>query len=935
MKKKLITMFAGLSLLTGLAPLMSGASAQVTGVTIDFAGATPTTYDHTTGGGKWGSGTINTDIERSLEGEDFACEDRVSFLTKIEVGNTSTLQSYGAMTFELNHSFTLDTTGQSGVALDEPVVVEITSGDSANSNDGGSTVTLLSTTKSGTIFTNGSEMFSKVRLTDVEAGEVIIIRSTVTINCLGGSSPTGNLQAKFDSASMTFVNGSTPVVPAEKLTAGAKTVDLKSVNRLSYPELSLSKTVTTQGGSCPGLETLTIEPDQTVRYCYALTNTSNTGGRLGAPAYNITEIYDDSGNYPDFTVNWNSGLTDIDSDGQLDDLAAGATANTVYEATFDGDKDTTLLNTAIVYGFDAPSGGGQISATDTATVFIDAPELVPSMTLDKLTNGSDSPTVIAGSDVTWTYLVSNTGNVPLVNVSVTDDQGVTVICPETSLAVAEQMTCTGSGKATVGPYSNKGTASALYETTTVTASDTSGYFGANPMISLLKKPDTQLVVQGETATFTISIENTGNVPLTDLNVADPSAPECVKSSSNLAVGSTWSYSCNLAGITEPLINTATVTAVWESVTVTSSDSAQVTVDYLPKIKVTKSANDTSIPESGQNVTFTVVVDNEGMDPFNLTSLVDDRFGNLDGVGSCDTPQVIAVGGSYSCSFVKLLKSETLTPHINEVTASGIDPESHPATAKDDATVNFTDVLPEIALSKVANPTAAKWTGDYVDYTLTLTNTSLESLIITSLIDDKFTLSAECSALIGDSLAPGASTQCILEDQFVSGAAGGSFTNTATVVGMDNESNMDTATASATVNFWWYGRTPGYWKNHPEAWPSPYLTTNFIQDLFAIPGSLLSGGNLDLDRTGGKDTLLAGLNYRGGSALSGGAQILMRAAIASLLNEAYYGADFPIATSASDLIAQVNVVLATQSRAQYVSFASYLDYWNNAVHASLP
>ena len=935
MKLKSLALFASFSLLLGVSPLINGASAQVSGVTIDFAGAEPTTYDHSTGGGKWQSGVINVDIERSLEGEDFACEDRVSYLTRVEVGNTPTLQGYGAMTYELDYSFTLDTTGQSGVALDEPVVVELTTGDSGNSHDGGSSVSLVSTSKSGPIFTSGATLGTKVRLTDVEAGEKIVLRTTLSLNCLSGSSPTGNLQAKFESASMIFTNGTTPVVPAEKLNSGAKTVDLKSANRISYPELSLAKTVTTQGISCPGLETITITPDQTIRYCYTVTNTSNSGGRLGAPAFNITQIFDDSGNYPDFTVNWMTGLTDIDSDGQVDDLAPGASANTYYEAAFDGDKDTTLLNTAIVYGSDASSGGNQISATDTATVFIDAPEFLPSITLNKLTNGSDSPTILAGTTVTWTYLVSNTGNVPVTNVSVIDDQGVTVICPETMLAIAGQMTCTATGTAIVGPYTNQGTATALYETTSVTASDSSGYFGANPGISLLKGPDTQIVIQGETATFTISVENTGNVPLSNLSVADPLAPLCIDSKATLAVGSTWTYSCSLADLVSPLTNTATVTAVWESVTVTSSDSAQVTVDYLPKIKVTKSASDTSIPESGQNVTFTVVVENQGMDPFNLTSLNDDRFGNLDGVGTCDVPQLIAVSGSYSCTFVKLLKSETLTSHINEVTASGTDPESHPATAKDDATVAFTDVLPEIALTKSANPTAARWTGDYIDYTLTVSNASLESLVISSLVDDKFTLSSECSALIGQTLAPGASKQCTLQDQLVSGTAGGSFTNTATVIGVDNESNIDSATASATVNFWWYGRTPGYWKNHPEAWPTPYLPSNFIQDVFVVPGALLNMGNLDLDKNGSKDSLLAGLNYRGGSTLSGGAQILMRAAIAALLNEANYGADFPIATSTSDLIAQVNVVLATQSRAQYVSFASYLDYWNNAVHASLP
>jgi hypothetical protein len=173
------------------------------------------------------------------------------------------------------------------------------------------------------------------------------------------------------------------------------------------------------------------------------------------------------------------------------------------------------------------------------------------------------------------------------------------------------------------------------------------------------------------------------------------------------------------------------------------------------------------------------------------------------------------------------------------------------------------------------------------------------------------------------------------DVLVSGVAGGTYTNTATVTGVDNEANSDSATASANVNFWWYGRTPGYWKNQPEAWVNGYLPGNFIQSVFNVPNSLLKSGELDLDRLSGKDTLMDGLSYRGGSTLSGGAQILFRAAIAALLNEAYYGADFPIATSTADLIAQVNAVLASGSRSTYVSFASYLDYWNNAVHASLP
>lgn len=933
--RKRISSIASALMVLGMMTMGAPANAQLNGVSVDFAAAEPTTYSHLTGGGVWNSGTINTDIVRSLEGKQFACMDKVSYLAKVTIGNTPQLQNLGAMTYEMLYAFTLDATGQSGVALNDPVSVAITTGDSANSNDGGSSVSVVDITKTGAIYTKGSEMFVKVRLTDAEAKETIVFRVTVEINCLAGARPTGNLQGRFEDAVMTFSNGTTAINPPENLGAGDKTIDLKTVGDISTPELSLQKTVTTQGASCPGVESLTITPDQTVRYCYTVTNISNAGAKLGAPAYNVTQIFDDSGNYPDFTVNWMSGLTDIDSDGQVDDLAAGASASAYYEVAFDGDSDTTLINLAMVYGNDAPTGGNQISASDSATVFIDAPEFVPSITINKTTNGSDSPTVLAGSAVNWSYLVTNTGNVPLTSIAVVDDQGVSVSCPETSLAVAGQMTCTASGTAIVGAYSNIGTVTANYETQTVSASDASSYFGANPKISLLKTPDTQVVIEGETATFTIAVTNTGNVALSNLNVADPLAPSCIKSETSLAVSQTVTYSCSLSNVLASFINTATATAVWESVTVTSTDTASVTVDFLPKINVTKTASDTSIPETGKNVTFTVVVENQGVDTFTMTSLVDDKFGNLNGVGTCSTPQTIAVSGQYSCTFTKLLKSETLTPHVNVVTASGSDPEGNTTSDSDDATVNFTDVLPDVGLTKVANPTAAKYTGELIDYTLTITNIGLESFVITSFVDDKFTLSAECLALIGQTLAPSASVSCTLLDQSVSGSAGGSFINTATVVGKDNENNLDTATATATVNFWWYGRTPGYWKNHPEAWPSPYAPTNQIQSVFAIPGALLSSGNLDLDRNGSRDNLMDGLGYRGGSALSGGAQILMRAAIASLLNETYYGADFPIATSPADLIAQVNVVLATQSRSQYVSFASYLDYWNNAVHASLP
>ena len=111
----------------------------------------------------------------------------------------------------------------------------------------------------------------------------------------------------------------------------------------------------------------------------------------------------------------------------------------------------------------------------------------PSVQIVKSTNGQDAneapgPTVVVGSPVTWTYVVTNTGTVSLANVSVLDDRNVTVTCPGTTVAVGQSMTCTGTGVATVGQYRNVGTVTASSSVGQVTDTDASHYFGQVPAV---------------------------------------------------------------------------------------------------------------------------------------------------------------------------------------------------------------------------------------------------------------------------------------------------------------------------------------------------------------------------------------------------------------------------------------------------------------------
>ena len=117
------------------------------------------------------------------------------------------------------------------------------------------------------------------------------------------------------------------------------------------------------------------------------------------------------------------------------------------------------------------------------------PTSYPKITIEKYTNGYDAdmapgPYIWVSDPVEWTYVVTNTGNTTLNNITVTDDKVSTISCPKSSLMSGETMTCTASGTATEGQYENKGCVVG-YASGSVKVSDCdmSHYYG--------KKKDTQ------------------------------------------------------------------------------------------------------------------------------------------------------------------------------------------------------------------------------------------------------------------------------------------------------------------------------------------------------------------------------------------------------------------------------------------------------------
>jgi uncharacterized repeat protein (TIGR01451 family) len=108
--------------------------------------------------------------------------------------------------------------------------------------------------------------------------------------------------------------------------------------------------------------------------------------------------------------------------------------------------------------------------------------------IEKYTNGNDAdavtdpdvPEVLPESNVTWTYEVTNTSNVTLYNITVTDDPEGPINCPSQTLTSGQSMTCTLTGTATIGEYANIGSVTAVTRSEAVVRdSDPSHYIG-NP-----------------------------------------------------------------------------------------------------------------------------------------------------------------------------------------------------------------------------------------------------------------------------------------------------------------------------------------------------------------------------------------------------------------------------------------------------------------------
>ncbi len=152
--------------------------------------------------------------------------------------------------------------------------------------------------------------------------------------------------------------------------------------------------------------------------------------------------------------------------------------------------------------------GQQVTDTDTAEVVV----VSGAIDIQKTPNLQVIP---AGTTATFDITVLNAGPVDLFNVTVTDSSAPD--CDSTLASLPIGATSTYSCTLSPVPADFTNTADVVAEDAagnTVTDTDTADVDTVSPSISVSKTPDIQTVIEGGTATFTITVTNTGDADLT-------------------------------------------------------------------------------------------------------------------------------------------------------------------------------------------------------------------------------------------------------------------------------------------------------------------------------------------------------------------------------------------------------------------------------------
>jgi uncharacterized repeat protein (TIGR01451 family) len=449
-------------------------------------------------------------------------------------------------------------------------------------------------------------------------------------------------------------------------------------------------------------------------------------------------------------------------------------------------------NSAMVSGT-PPSGPaitGGPSTTDTALT------RTPALTIDKVA-GTPSGNA-AGATINYTFKVVNTGNVTVTGIVVNDGKlDAAAVCPVTTLAPGIDTTCTGTHTITqaevnAGTFNNTATATGTSPngTNTTSAPDTTATpITRTPNLTIVKTagaPTGSSV--GDTITYSFRVENTGNVTLTDVAVADALAGVVVAGGPipSLAPGGvdtttfTATYTLKQSDIeTGTVTNSATTTGKKpDGTTFTSQPSTTTTnIAATPKLSLVKTAGTPSGNVAGSTILYTFRVTNTGNITVNTLAINDPKITTVSCAATTLAPEAVTTcTGTYAITQAEINASKV----DNSATATGTGTRGGSITSNPGTTSTPITAAPDISLVKKAGTPTGNTAGSKVTFTFTVKNTGNLPLKNIAVTDNKLAAAPSCPQTV---LQPNETMDCTGEYTFVQAdIAAGEVVNNAKAAG---------------------------------------------------------------------------------------------------------------------------------------------------------
>ena len=390
-----------------------------------------------------------------------------------------------------------------------------------------------------------------------------------------------------------------------------------------------------------------------------------------------------------------------------------------------------ITNTGTASG--TPPTGAAVTAQSSATV-----QAVQTAGIS-LVKSSDTPSyAAAGTTITYHYAVTNTGNVTLNPITVTDPMsGLSAINCDgvTSLAPAAFVTCdatyvTTQADVDAGQVTNTGSVSGTPPTGTPVTDTSTVTVTANqaPAIGIVKSANpSSFSTPGVVITYSFVVSNVGNDTLDPVTVADPLPGLSTISCPDLSLAPTDSETCTASYTTSQadvdaghITNTATATGTPPIGDPVTNTSTLITpANQSPAISISKSASVTTFATPGIQVNYSYLVANTGnvtLDPVTVT----DPMPGLSTISCPFTMLAPAASGTCSATYTTTQADVDRSAINNTGTATGTPPSGPVVSAISTVSVPAAQ-LAGITLLKSADVSDFASAGQTINYSYLVTN----------------------------------------------------------------------------------------------------------------------------------------------------------------------------------------------------------------------